>query len=463
MVGCPRWLEPLLHRMSPKGRRMARPGWRPLLSLVIGAFRGLAAGLRLTLDELAAETGAGRRTCARYVRELVEAGLVRRVHVFQELQIGERSKRANDSNIYQPGPVLLAHWHALLEGCSSRVKWGGPSAKRARFAAHELRQEAKQHRRARELAAREQHPAPQLEGKLRRPNVEGPKHDATGEGADEWLQAHANGPGFDSAEAHAAEAKAYDELQRDVDELEAGWQREEMRRFRSSLEAKWQREDEESAKRSCVGPFVPAEPDALAAGPGPGGDGEAVSLSKCQGGPTTPSRSENATQPAPMGPGPAASASGSAGTNGPTHERFALGRSDGAAEPGSGSRSSHSFERDAGTAPGPLAGAQIGPDKPTHDTTATPTPGAVVRPPLGALPPAPRDYPEAVQRRQSEQRRDQQDTFAAASLKLDGQQPPATGPGYDWREAVRKHAQAGGKLHWLDARMRAELGLPEDD
>jgi hypothetical protein len=26
MVGCPRWLEPLLHRMSPKGRRMARPG-----------------------------------------------------------------------------------------------------------------------------------------------------------------------------------------------------------------------------------------------------------------------------------------------------------------------------------------------------------------------------------------------------------------------------------------------------
>ena len=436
MVGLPRWVEPMLHRMSPKGRRMSRAGWRPFLALVIGAFRNGAAGVRLTFDELASETGASISNAKRYVPEMVEAGLLKRIKVWREVT-GGKLKRGNDSNIYQPGPVLLANWHALLEGCSSRVRYGGPNAKRSRFAAHELRQDAKQYRRARELAARESHPSPGLPGRLRRPDVEGDEADDQGHNADAWV-AHHRRTTYDAPPPPPLFTPA------ELDELDAKLARES-----AELDAK------REAQRSSVGAADDSEPGALAEGRAPAGAAETLSLPRYQGGLTTRSRFENRDPSGPKGPRPSASAPGSEFEAAPTLERCALCRGNGAAEQGRGSRCSHSFDT-GHREPWPLASADGMPSPSPQNPSSNPPAASIAGLPLGVAPPAPQTKPEPPQPaiRGNNPR---------ATTAEDEGAPPSTGANYDWRAALREHVTRGGSLRFLDPRLREELGFGEDE
>jgi len=427
MVGLPRWVEPLLFRVSPTGRRMARAGWRPLLALVIGAFRGGSAGVRLTFDELASETGVSIATCKRYVPEMVEAGLLRKIKAFREVTGSRTMKRANDSNVYQPGPVLLAHWHALLEGCSSRVPYGGPNAKRARFAAHELRQDARLHRRQREQAARASHPSPQLPGRLRRPDVEGHEADDQGHNADAFRR-----PTRAAAKPTPAPSAA------ELDAVDA-----ELAQL--------------SAQRSSVGAAFDLEPGALATGRAPAGAAHDVSHTRYQGGLTTRSRSKDRNPSGPKGPRPVASAPGENSKAAPTLERCALCRGLRGSEPDSGSRCSHSAP-ERRQVPRPLASAHGMPTPPTQTPSGKPSADVIAGHPLGVAPPA----PQPQQQLDAPQRTTRGDDPRATTLEDEGA-PPSTGANYDWRRGLREHVRRGGSLRFLDPVLRSQLGLDEDE
>jgi len=427
MVGLPRWVEPLLHRVSPTGRRMSRPGWRAFLGLVLGAFRGGAAGLRLTYDELTSEAVGSIATAKRYVPEMIEAGLITRIKVSREVT-GGKINRANDCNIYQPGPVMLANWHALLEGCSSRVPSGGPSAARATFAAHELRQDAKEYRRQKELAARASHPSPGLPGRLRRPDIDGHESDDQGHNADSLAaRCRASKP----APAPAPTPAELDAIDAELAQL--------------------------SAKRSSVGAALDLEPGALATGRAPAGAAHDVSRPKYQGGLTTRSRSKDRDPSGPEGPRPVASAPGENSKAAPTLERFALCWGLRGSEAGKGSRCSHSAD-DGHREPRPLASAHGMPTPaPQNPSNKAPASGAAGLP-LGVAPPAPQPQAQLDAPRRTFRGDDPRVTI----LEDEGA-PPSTGANYDWRRGLREHVERGGSLRFLDPRLRAELGFDEDE
>jgi len=417
MVGLPRWVEPLLHRVSPTGRRMSRPGWRAFLGLVIGAFRGGAAGLRLTYDELTSEAVGSIATAKRYVPEMIEAGLITRLKVSREVT-GGRINRANDSNIYQPGPLMLANWHALLEGCSSRVPSGGPSAARATFAAHELRQDAKEYRRQKELAARASHPSPGLPGRLRRPDIDGHESDDQGHNADSLAaRCRASKP----APAPAPTPAELDAIDAELAQL--------------------------SAKRSSVGAALDLEPGALATGRAPAGAAHDVSPPKYQGGLTTRSRSKSREPSGPEGPRPVASAPGENSKAAPTLERFALCWGLRGSEAGKGSRCSHSAE-DGHREPRPL-----GTGKDHANAVAARSPSLADELGHEPKPQAQLDAP----------RRTFRGDDPRVTILEDEGAPPSTGANYDWRRGLREHVKRGGSLRFLDPRLRAELGFDEED
>ncbi len=416
MMGLPRWLEPLLSKVSPTGRRMARPGWRPFLALVIGAFRSGAAGVRLTLDELAAELGMSRSTCTRYVAELVAVGLLRRIKVSREVTGAKEMKRANDSNVYQVGPVLLANWHAILEGCSSRVAYGGPNAKRARFAAHELRQDARQFRRSRELTARASHPSPGLPGHARRPDVGGYSVDVDGQNPDAFRRPSQS----TKIASPPVPPRGITDAELDALELELIGQ---------------------SAQRSSVGAASNLEPAALAEGRGPAGVARPLPRSKGQSKLTTRSRSTNRDRSGPKGPRPSASAAGSKLEAAPTLERCALCRGSSADEKARGSRCSHSLDTEHSD-PGPQ-----GESKSQATTAPARSPSLA-----GKITTSEPETPQRTTR--GEQPR-------ATTTEAQADRPPALA-NYDWRRGLREHVSRGGSLRFLDPRLRAELGFDDD-
>ena len=400
---------------------MARLGWRPILALVIAAFRGGAAGVRLTFDELAGEVGPSRATCVRYVPEMIEAGLLTRINVGREV-VGGKMNRANDSNVYQPGPVILANWHAVLEGCSSRVQSGGPNAKRARFAAHELRQDAREFRRGREIAARDSHPSPELPGRLRRPDVEG--HEAEGYDTPGQWKPRPPSP-FAPGELDELDRK----LARESAELEA--------------------------RRASVGAAEDSEPAALAEGRAPAGAASGLSRSNAQSKLTTRSRSKPRDISGPKGPRPSASAAGSELEAAPTLDRCAVCRGNSESDQGRGSRCSHSFDGDQ-REPWPLASASGVPRSAPAIPNTEPTADDVAGHPLGVAPPAPQTKPEPPQLpiRGDNPR---------ATTPEDEGAPPSTGANYDWRAGLREHVLRGGSLRFLDPKLRAELGFDPEE
>jgi len=351
LVAVPRWVEPWLEKVSETGRRMGRPGWARLVAFVVTAFRRGALGVRLTYDELAAELLCSRRTVARYVSEMQEAGLLRVLHVFSE-RLDGKGKRVRDSNIYQPGPKLLERWHAMIEGCTSRIKWGGIRAPRARHAAQKLRQWARLWRRDREAAARAEHP-PSLPIKIRstRPH-------SCAQPAPELP------PAFDPAELDAID--------------------QELAQASAELE------------RRTEGASLSPSPDASAAGRVPL-EAENVNLrSKCQVGLTT--RTRLTPDPAgPEGPRPAADASGDGDKDAPLHERGALGRGDGASRDLGPSRWSDSSEQKAKLTR-PKGEAQDVPKLPNRSQhvigKASDENRALLRAPSGGKPPAPQTRPK---------------------------------------------------------------------
>ena len=67
----PRWLESLCYSVpDASGRVWSRPRWLKILSAIVAAYRAGALGLRLSLEELAAEFNMSRSTAARGLAHL---------------------------------------------------------------------------------------------------------------------------------------------------------------------------------------------------------------------------------------------------------------------------------------------------------------------------------------------------------------------------------------------------------
>ena len=130
MVGVPRCVENLLFHVSATGRRMHRTVWRPLLGACVAAYRSGSMGVRLSLEQVAVLIGASRRTAARVVRELVEAGLLRREHTYQ-CDDGERD-RIWDVSVYTVGGRLLAKARGGLERGKAGARWAAAARQRAK-------------------------------------------------------------------------------------------------------------------------------------------------------------------------------------------------------------------------------------------------------------------------------------------------------------------------------------------
>jgi len=372
----------------------------------------------MTFDELCSEANVSVSSAKRYVPEMLEAGLLRKIKAYKEVTGARNLKRANDTNIYQPGPVLLANWHAVLEGCSSRVKSGGPSAKRATFAAQELRQDAKSYRRERELAARDSHPSPGLPGKLRRPDVDGHESDAQGHNADAFPRRRRATPpptdGPTSAEIDAV----------DIELAEL------------------------SAERSSVGAAEDLEPGALAEGAGLAAAAHGIPRTKSQGGLTTRSRSKDRAPSGRKRPAPSASAPGSKSEAAPTLERSALCRGSTEAETLKGSRRSHSFDGDQ-REPWPLARGKNEANKSWGSASRLAvTPNHEPRP--HEIKPEPTKPPIRGEE------------LRATTAEAEGG-TPSTVANYDWRRLLREHVRDGGSLRFLDPRLKAELGFEEGE
>ena len=123
-------MENLLFHVSATGRRMHRTVWRPLLGACVAAYRSGSMGVRLSLEQVAVLIGASRRTAARVVRELVEAGLLRREHTYQ-CDDGERD-RIWDVSVYTVGGRLLAKARGGLERGKAGARWAAAARQRAK-------------------------------------------------------------------------------------------------------------------------------------------------------------------------------------------------------------------------------------------------------------------------------------------------------------------------------------------
>lgn len=143
-----RWLELQQRRFNQI------PGWLspaiaharfwPLLGMLVASYRAGAIGVLLSYEEGAAYFGISRRTWARWVKQLSEAGLVRIVPTWLEAS-SEGRGRDRGRNLYQVGAELeRVAGPGLMEGLGegSLKRWRGRMAAAARKKAKRARHDA---------------------------------------------------------------------------------------------------------------------------------------------------------------------------------------------------------------------------------------------------------------------------------------------------------------------------------
>jgi hypothetical protein len=88
--------------VTPK-RTIGRPVWERLLAAVVEAQRQGAAGLRLSLEELATLCGVCRRTVARWTEAMEAQGLLR---IIRTRALRDDGGTVRARSVYLPGPAI---------------------------------------------------------------------------------------------------------------------------------------------------------------------------------------------------------------------------------------------------------------------------------------------------------------------------------------------------------------------
>jgi len=129
-LALPRCIENLCEYVTSTGRRMHRATWRPLLSVVCGAYRAGRMGVQLSFEQIAVLLGTSRRTAARVVAEMQAAGLLHRNHTYV-CDDGSRD-RAFDVSVYSLGGRSLQYVRGGLETGDQAKRWAAAARARAR-------------------------------------------------------------------------------------------------------------------------------------------------------------------------------------------------------------------------------------------------------------------------------------------------------------------------------------------